>query len=122
MTAQKHIERIRAAHKAYKLLDTDVGRALSFERSYNIRYELSSACNPTAMSSVLAHIDLQQAEIEKLQAALTLYDTAIDGQMNEITALKAALYLIQGEHGPDFAADIYEARAIARDALKGPTP
>ena len=58
---------------------------------------LAAACNPKAMSAVLAHIEEQAAEIERLRRALRL---------------------IHGKDGPDCAADIYEARAIAGDALK----
>ena len=47
---------------------------------------------------------------EETRAALDLKDA-------EIERLRSALRLIHGQGGGDFASDIHEARAIARDAL-----
>jgi hypothetical protein len=61
MTAQKHIERIRAALEAREKAHGIVATTKTWGA-------VAKACSPAAMSSVLAHIDAQQAEIDRLKS------------------------------------------------------
>lgn len=60
MTAQT-IERIRAAHRS---IDSAINEGAKEDASF----DLADACNFEAMTAVLAHIDAQAAEIERLTA------------------------------------------------------
>jgi hypothetical protein len=79
MTAQEHIERIRAAVNQYRL-------AMSGSDWSDARIAFDEACNPLTMSSVLAHIDQQQAEIERLQTCVNdwLYANGPDGWIDRL--------------------------------------
>ncbi len=64
------IERIRAA-------TTGIDSAINEGAKEDAYFELIDACNLDAMRAVLAHIDTQQAEIQRLNALL---DNAGDKQ------------------------------------------
>jgi hypothetical protein len=60
VTAQEHIERIKSALEAWE-------KAHGIVATTETWGAVAKACNPAAMSSVLAHIDAQAAEIESLK-------------------------------------------------------
>jgi len=61
MTDTPEIARIRAAVETWL-------KAVGIPAQYDARSYLNDACNPSSITAVLAHIDAQAAEIERLRA------------------------------------------------------